>query len=98
MPTCEMQRSISSCTFNIDFNVKSTAGSTPLHLACCHGQFEVVKYLLENSKLKGIDITTKNNHQRTPEDLARQKGHSDILELLKSRCTPNIDFLNISLD
>ena len=69
--------------FNIDFNVKSTAGSTPLHLACCHGQFEVVKYLLENSKLKGIDITTKNNHQRTPEDLARQKGHSDILELLK---------------
>jgi len=71
--------------FYIDFNVTNLHGLTPLHLTltCCHGQFEVVNYILENSQGKGIDIRVKDNHQRTPEDLARQEGHSNIISLFQ---------------
>ena len=67
----------------IDFNVADQIGDTPLHRACYNGHFEVVKFLLENSNEKEIDIYKKNNNQRTAEDLARLKGHKDILELLE---------------
>ena len=69
--------------FDIDFNIVDQSGNTPLHKACCYGQFEVVKFLLENSNKKEIDIYKKNNNQRTAEDLARLKGHKEILELLE---------------
>ena len=48
------------------------------------GQFDVVKFLLQNSSEKGIDISKKNNNQRTAEDLARIKNHKDILELFEA--------------
>ena len=67
--------------FDIDVNVQTTSGKTLLHVACYHGQFEVVKFLLENSKQKGIDVTKMDNLQHTAEDLARHKG--DILELFR---------------
>ena len=69
--------------FDIDFNIVDQTGNTPLHWACYHGQFEVVKFLFDNSNEKEIDIFKKNNNQRTAEDLARLKGHKDILELLE---------------
>ena len=69
--------------FDIDFNTATQHGSTPLHIACSNGQFEVVKFLLENSKKKRIDVFKKTNNQRTAEDLARQKGHENVLELLE---------------
>ena len=68
-------------------------GRTPLHIACFYGQYEVVKFLLENSKEKGIDIAKKNIHQATAEDYARNssqtltpdyarsKEHQDIVDL-----------------
>ena len=70
--------------FDIDFNVADQNGHTPLHDACYNGQFEVVKFLLENSKEKGIDVYKKANNQKTAEDLARRKGHANILELLEA--------------
>ena len=69
--------------FDIDFNVKNQYGNTPLNIACFTGQFEAVKLLLEHSNEKEIDIYQKNNYQQTAEDLARLKGHKDILELLE---------------
>ena len=69
--------------FDIDFNVANQNGFTPLHYACYNGHYEVVKFLLEISNEKEIDIYKKDNYQRTAEDLARQKGHKDILELLE---------------
>ena len=69
--------------FNIDFNVVNQYGNTPLNIACYNGQFEVAKFLLDNSNEKEIDIYKKNNYQQTAEDLARFKGHKDILELLE---------------
>ena len=67
----------------IDFHVVSLAGSTPFHLACAFGQVEVVKFLLENAKEKGIDIEKKTFDQNTAEDLAREQGHHDILDLIE---------------
>ena len=70
--------------FDIDFNVAHQSGRTPLHIACYNGQFEVVKFLLENSKEKGIDIYKKANDQKTAQDLAKEKGHNNILEILEA--------------
>ena len=41
-------------------------------------------FLLMNSKEKRIDICKKTNNQNTVEDLARQKGQDNILELLEA--------------
>ena len=68
--------------FEIDFNVVDHFGWTPLREACDEGQFKIVKFLLEISKEKGIDIEKKDNYQETPKDLAKQEGHNDIVELL----------------
>ena len=70
-------------TFDVDFNVVSLRGWTPLHSACRFGQYEVVKFLFKNHKDKGIDVTRKTNDHQTAEDLARQNGHENILEVLK---------------
>ena len=73
--------------FDIDLNVVDQRGNTPLHQACITyigpGQFEVVKFLLQNSDEKGIDVYKKNNDQETAEDFARRRGHKDIVELLE---------------
>ena len=55
-----------------------------LHIACDHGHFEVVKFLLKNSKEKRINIFKKTNNQMTAEDLAKEEGHNNILELLEA--------------
>ena len=67
----------------IDFNVTDQGGMTPLHFACAMGQFEVVKFLLENSNEMGIDVTKRNIDQKTAEDCARQKEHKEIVELFE---------------
>ena len=40
--------------------------------------------MLENSKEKGIDIYKKANDQKTAQDLAKEEGHNNILELLEA--------------
>ena len=74
-----------SPAYNIDFNVVDQHGETPLQYACMLGQKKVVKFLLEKSKEKGIDVKKENNLGYTAEDLARQAGHKDILELFALR-------------
>ena len=54
-----------------------------LHIACDHGHFEVVKFLLKNSKEKRINIFKKTNNQMTAEDLAQLNAHNNVLELLE---------------
>ena len=69
--------------FDIDFNIVDSRGNTLLHIASDFGRFKVVELLLENAKERDIDIFKKNNSQQTAEDLARQKGHTAILELFE---------------
>ena len=54
-----------------------------LDIACDHGYFEVVKFLLKNSKEKRINIFKKTNNQMTAEDLAQLNAHNNVLELLE---------------
>ena len=60
-------------------------GRTPLHYACRYRQLEVVKFLLDNSNEKGIDIFKKDNFLNKAEDYARRKGHTVIVETLKNK-------------
>ena len=45
----------------VDFNTVNNFGETPLHYACKHGQYEVVKFLFENYETKGIEVNKKTN-------------------------------------
>ena len=69
--------------FEVDFNVVDAHNQTPLHLASRFGHFEIVKFLFQNHEAKGIDVSRKINNGCTAEDLARQRGHMNILEVLK---------------
>jgi len=70
-------------SFEVDFNVVDVVDQTPLHLASWIGHFEIVNFLFQNYEAKDIDVTKKTNYGYTAEDLARQHGHQNILELLE---------------
>ena len=56
-------------------------GNTPLHVAALNGYIDIVRLLLEQP---GIDTTRINNEGKTALDLAREKGHSEIAQLLEN--------------
>ena len=70
--------------FGINFNVVDEDGYTPLHEACLNGRVETVKFLLENSKEKGIDIEKKSNDQKSPFELAKECEDNEIVELFQN--------------
>jgi ankyrin repeat protein len=52
---------------------------TPLHLAAQHGRLDVVKVLIA----KGADVSLKTNKGHTALDLAKEKRHTGVVELLR---------------
>jgi ankyrin repeat protein len=54
-------------------------GRTPLHVASYDGALEVVRLLLEY----GADVEVKNNDGQTALQYAAERGHDEVLELLR---------------
>jgi len=64
-----------------DPNAKSQSGSTPLHTVGFTGDRASLDLLLEH----GADAAIKNNDGKTAADIARERGNSEIADLLVAR-------------
>ena len=64
---------------NENMNVKVKDGRTLLHIACEKGNFEIVKYLVEEY---GATMEAKDRFNNTPLHLACKKGHLDVVKYL----------------
>ena len=62
-----------------DVDAVQNGGFTALHAAAHNGQIEMIKLLVA----AGANPKLKNNKNKTPEDLAREKGHEEVVEYLK---------------
>ena len=69
--------------YNIDLNLRNIHGNTPFNNACILGQFQVVEILLKNSKEHKINVVSVNNYGEDGQALAEQKGHTDVVNLIK---------------
>jgi ankyrin repeat protein len=64
-----------------DVNLKANDGCTALMLAACSGASDLARALLS----KGADMTAKFAESgKTALDLAKEKGHTEIVELLQA--------------
>lgn len=62
-----------------EVNVLQTSRIGPLHLAAQNGNIDLIILLLEN----GARVDIKNDMGKTASDLAAEKGHTEIAEILK---------------
>jgi ankyrin repeat protein len=67
-----------------DVNARQQAGNTPLHETAHAGLADLARLLLEH----GADPTARDDDGHTPADIARQRGHTAVLEVLESATTP----------
>jgi len=66
------------CRANL--TVRQSSGLTPLHYAAANGLEAIVKNLID----RGVDRAVKDNSGKTARDLALEKGHAAVADLLKS--------------
>lgn len=68
---------LSAAKAHIDARNNGT-GRVPLHEAAEYGNLEVVKFLLE----LGVPHMPRCIHNKTPAELAKEAGHSEIFDYL----------------
>jgi ankyrin repeat protein len=61
-------------------NTKDTNGNTPLHLACIHGDYELVQLCLKN----GADRNQMNNDGHTSYQIVCETNKTLLLKLFYS--------------
>ena len=64
-----------------ELNEQNIWGSTPLHLAVASNRIIAVKKLLSEN----ADQSIENQSHRTPQDLASEMGHQEILQYLQEK-------------
>ena len=74
---------------NSKLNLPDNSGTTPMHIAAKLGHIEFVKILLPYWNNCGL----LNSDQKTAYDIAKEKGHQEIMELMIEKQTA---LLNIS--
>jgi len=62
-----------------DVNAPGDHANTPLHEAVSQEHLPAIEFLLDN----GASLNVKNEFGQTPLDIAREKGRSDMTELLE---------------
>jgi len=63
---------------NIDLEVRTTDGKSPLSIACCNGNYDIAEYLLS----KGVQVHENKKQKKNPLIWAAQNGHINIVSLL----------------
>ncbi len=66
--------------YGADPNATQPGGWTPLHSAAAHGNREMVEALVA----EGADIQRKTDKGKTPADMAKEKGHPQVMAALKA--------------
>ncbi|XP_070395393.1 arfGAP with SH3 domain, ANK repeat and PH domain-containing protein isoform X3 [Dermacentor albipictus] len=76
-------------------DVHNKAGNTPVHTAVLHNQTECIKLLLRS----GAAVDVKNADNKTPLDLAKERGYHTCLELIEHALqNKKTLFENVSID
>ncbi|ORY17652.1 ankyrin repeat-containing domain protein [Clohesyomyces aquaticus] len=65
---------------NVDLNCPDDYGDTPLMSAASASRAEIIKMLLNEPS---VSLNHRNNRQKTVFDIAQDRGHTEILQLLK---------------
>lgn len=69
-------------SFHADVDAQDRCGERPIHLAARNGDYALVKLFLEH----GCDpLAQSRTTGKTPEQLARERGHTNIMTLLQHR-------------
>lgn len=66
----------------LDFNVRDDYGNTPLHVACSHGHYEIVKTLLIYARYLNIDVNPRSDDGWTPLHEAVYFEENEIVKLM----------------
>ena len=66
---------------NVNIDIKSPFGYSPLHIACQKGFLPIIEYLIS----KGANIEAKNRIEGTPLHCACENGHIQIIDFLISK-------------
>jgi len=69
---------------NIDINLQSNSGYSPLHLAAYEGHLEVTRMLLDDDN---IDINLQSNSGSTAYDLAVYWDKDETAKVIKTKAT-----------
>ena len=63
----------------LDVNAKDNSGWTGFMIACFHGRLAIVRLLLDAK----CDTEAKDNDGQTGDDLAVERNHSEVAELIR---------------